>query len=256
MRRRLTLIAALAALAAVAAAATASAVLTAPDGNTQSIATAALPKRLSKTRPTPVTLEVTTRTATVTNPNGVPVPAVRAIIDFDRSMSIFSRGYPTCGAGELQNTSTETALRLCKHAKIGGGAATAVIPIGEKVFVESLTVTAFNGKPQGGRTVVLLHSYGRAPVQTTAVLVGVVTRYDREGYGPRLDVSIPLIAGGVGALTDFHTGIFKTFAYRGRKRSYVTAMCRTGRLKARGEFVFKDGESLTPKLTQRCKQAP
>ncbi len=83
-----------------------------------------------------------------------------------------------------------------------------------------------------------------------------MTRYDREGYGPRLDVSIPLIAGGVGALTDFQTGIFKTFAYKGRKRSYVTAMCRKGRLKARGKFVFKDGESLTPKLTQRCKQGP
>ncbi len=42
-----------------------------------------------------------------------------------------------------------------------------MIPIGEKVFVESLAVTAFNGQPQGGKTVVLLHSYGRAPVQTT-----------------------------------------------------------------------------------------
>ncbi len=256
MRRRLTSIAVLTALAALAAAASAAAVLTAPDGNTQSILVGSLPKRLSKARPTPIKLEVTTKTTTVTHSNGVPVPAVEAIIDFDRSASIFARGYPTCEAAVLQNTSTETALRLCGRAKIGTGTATALIPVGETVFVENLTVTAFNGRPQGGKPVVLLHSYGRAPVQTTAVLVGVTSRYDREGYGPRLDVSIPLIAGGLGALTDFHASIFKTFTYKGVKRSYVTAMCRTGKLKARGKFVFKDGESLTPKVTQRCKQGP
>lgn len=256
MRKRLTSIVALTALVALAIAATASAVLTAPDGNTQSIQVASLPKRLSRTRPAPITLEVTTRTSTVTNPNGVPVPAVEAVIDFDRSASIFAKGYPTCEAALLQSTTTETAMRLCGRAKIGAGTATALIAIGETVFTENLVVTAFNGKPQGGRPVVLLHSYGRAPVQTTAVLVGVTSRYDREGYGPRLDVSIPLIAGGTGALTDFHASIFKKFTYKGVKRSYVTAMCKTGRLKARGKFVYRDGQSLTPNVTQRCVKAP
>lgn len=256
MRRRLTPIAVLAALAALAVATSASAVLTAPDGNTQSIAIGSLPQRLSKTRPTPIKLEVTTKTTTVTNPSGVPVPAVEAVLDFDRSTAIFARGFPTCEATVLQNTTTETALHLCGRTKIGAGTATALIALGEKVFTENLTVTAFNGKPQGGKPVILLHSYGRSPVQTTAVLVGVVSRYDREGYGLRLDVSIPLIAGGLGALTEFHAAIFKRFSYKGVRRSYVTQMCRTGKLKARGKFVFRDGESLTPKVTQRCKKAP
>jgi hypothetical protein len=254
MRRRLTLTATATALGALLAAATATAVLTAPDGNTQSMVTKALPSRLSKTKPAPVTLEVTTQTLSTTNPSGVPVPAVEAIIDFDKHLTIFSRGYPTCNASSVQNTSTEDALRACKRAKIGTGTAAALIPAGAKVFTENLTVTAFNGKPEGGKPVILLHSYGKAPIQTTVVLVGPVGRLNREGYGPRLDLKIPLIAGGTGALTDFHAEIFKKFTFKGVKRSYVSATCpATKKLKARGKFVFNDGESLTPKVTQRCK---
>ncbi|HXV05749.1 MAG TPA: hypothetical protein VFP23_07615 [Solirubrobacterales bacterium] len=253
MRRRLTITLALATLGALLAAASATAVLTAPDGNTQSILANVSPNRLSKKKPAPVTLEVTTKTTSATNPTGVPVPAVQAIIDFDKHTSIFSRGYPTCSLAEIQNTSTETALRVCKRAKIGSGNATALIPVGVQVFVEHLTVTAFNGQPQGRKPVILLHSYGRAPVQTTTVLTGVVSNYDREGYGPRLNVKIPLIAGGLGALTEFHTAIFKRFAYKGVKRSYVSSTCpATKKLKSRGKFVFEDGESLTPTSVQRC----
>ena len=33
-------------------------------------------------------------------------------------------------------------------------------------------------------------------MQTTLVLTGVVKNYNKQGYGPRLDVEVPLIAGG------------------------------------------------------------
>jgi hypothetical protein len=254
MRKRLTFALIGAMAIAVAAATTASAVLTAPDGNTQSIAVKITPKKLSKTEPTPVTLDVTTKTTSTTNPNGTPVPAVRAVVDFDKNTAIFSKGYPTCEAGKLQSTSTEIALEACKKAKVGGGTATAFIPVGKQVFVENLTVTAFNGKPQGNKPVILLHAYGSSPVQTTQVLEGTVSRYDKQGYGPRLDIKIPLIAGGQGALTEFHATIFKKFKYKGKLRSYVTAMCKTKKLKSRGEFIFKDGETLTPTVTNGCTQ--
>ena len=83
---------------------------------------------------------------------------------------------------------------------------------------------------------VLLQAYGEVPVQTTQVLVGVVTKYNKEGYGPRLTVSIPLIAGGLGALTDFQAMIFKKFNYKGKQRSYVSSKCpKSKKLKARGQ---------------------
>lgn len=244
-----------AALAAGLAAAATSPTLVAPDGNTQSIGMTISPQRLPKAELAPITLDIRTKTTKQANPSEPPVPAVKAIIDFDKGLKIFSKGYPTCNAGDIQSDSTEAALEACKRAKIGTGDATALIRLEPKIFTEPTTVTAFNGRPQGGKPVILLHSYGQTPVQTTFVLVGVVTNFGKEGYGPRLTVNIPTIAGGAGALTEFHAKIFKKFTYKGKKRSYVSAACLTKRLKIRGKFIFKDGESLTPKTEQKCTQS-
>lgn len=257
MRKRLT-IALIGALAVtVAAAATAFGIGPAPDGNTQDATITFKPKKLGKKTATPVTLEVTTHTASTTDPNGKPVPAVEAIVDFDKNASIFAKGYPTCPVSALENVSTEAGLQACRKAQIGSGSATALLPSARGVTAENLTVTAYNGQPSGGNPVVLLQAYGAAPVQTTQVLIGTVTKLNKEGYGPRLTVKIPLIAGGQGALTDFQVKVFKKFSYKGKQRSYVSAKCpNSKKLKGRAKFVFKDGESLTPTGIQKCKQKP
>jgi hypothetical protein len=258
MRKRLFAVVALAAAASLAVAVTASAVLSpnlvGPDGNTQSIDVTITPKKLSKKKQTPITLNVKTATSSLTNANGVPSPAIRAILDFDRDTKINAKGYPTCDSNKIENTSTEEALRFCKPAKIGEGVAHALLPVGQRVFNVEQTVTAFNGKPQGGRPIILLHTYGTTPVTVTAVLAGPVTNRNKEGYGPRLDLTIPLFGGGQGALIDFQAKIRKTFRFKGKKVSYVSSSCRDKKLKSRGEFVFRDGVSLTPKVVQKCTQ--
>lgn len=262
MRKRLILAGALAFGAAVAVAGVAyavqSPVLSGADGNTQSIAVSIKPQKLSKKVAEPVTLEVKTATMT-TNPaanKGAPIPAVKAVVDFPKGLKIFSKGYPTCDASLIQNTSTEAALEACKKARIGGGSGTADLVVGERIFPVGTTITAFNGVPVGGKPVILLHTYSQSPIQTTLVLVGTVTEYNKQGYGPRLDVDIPLIAGGQGAITGFQVKIFKTFSYKGKVRSYVSSTCLSKKMKARGQFVFRDGESLTPEVVQKCAQKP
>lgn len=229
--------------------------VTGQDGNTQSVDVAFAPKKLSKSKATPVTLKVTTKTTTTTAPSGVPSPAARAVVDFDRNASLYTKGVPTCDPAKLQSSSTEAALQACGKSKIGTGTGSALLPLGEKVLTEPTVVTAFNGVPQGGRPVVLLHAYGSAPVQTTLVLVGKVSNLNKEGFGPRLDVEIPKIAGGTGALTDFTVTINKKFRFKGQKRSYVSAKCPSSKkLKARATFTYLDGESLTAVSKQSCKQ--
>lgn len=258
MRKRLTLVVALAMSVATAVAAFAGAAksptLQGADGNTQSIAVNIKPNKRSKTKPRPVTLEVKTATTSTTSANGVPSPATRAIVDFPKGLSLFTKGYPTCNQAKIQNTSTEAALEACKRAKIGGGTGTADLVVGTKVFPVTTRITAFNGTPQGGKPVVLLHNYSQTPIQTTLVLVGVVKKYNKQGFGTRLDVSIPLIAGGQGAITSFGVKIAKTYRYKGKKRGYVNATCPTKKWKARGKFVFLDGEALTPVVRARCGQ--
>jgi hypothetical protein len=258
MRKRLTLVVAMAVGVATAFAAYAfaaqSPTLTGADGNTQSIKVNITPNKRSKTKPSPVTLEVKTATDSSTSANGVPSPAKRAIVDFPKGLSIFSKGYPTCDASKLQNTSTEAAEEACKKAKIGTGQGTADLVVGTKVFPVTTAIVAFNGVPQGGKPVVLLHNYSQSPVQTTLVLTGVVKGYNQQGFGARLDVSIPLIAGGQGALTSFGVKISKTYKYKGKKHGYVNASCPTKQWKARGKFEFLDGESLTPVVHGKCAQ--
>lgn len=256
MRKRPTLIAALAALVAVAAASVAVAgpPVTGADGNTQSIDVKVAPKRLSKTTLTPTSLEVTTK-VTTNNPTGVPSPAVRVVVDFDKNAKLYTKGIPTCNPSSLQNTSTEVALQQCGKAKIGSGKAAALLPVGTKIFPVAQTVTAFNGVPQGGKPVVLLHTYGTTPIQTSFVLTGVVSNYNKQGYGPRLDVTVPLLAGGAGALTDFNVKIDKKYKYQGKQRSFISVKCpNSKKLKNRGAFTFKDGETITVFSTQSCQQ--
>src|SRR4051794_29913592 len=123
MQRRSILIAGMASVLVVAIAASmafAGPTVTGKDGNTQSV-DVLVTKRLKKKIPTPATLKVTTKTTTVTNPSGVPSPAVRAVVDFDRNASLFTKGVPTCDASKLQSTSTEDAKRACGRAVIGRG---------------------------------------------------------------------------------------------------------------------------------------
>jgi hypothetical protein len=258
MRKRLTLVVAMAlsvtTVAGGYAFAAKSPTLTGADGNTQSIVVNITPSKRSKTKAQPVTLEVKTATDSTTSANGVPSPATRAVVDFPKGLSIFTKGYPQCDPGKLTNTSTEVAEEACKKAKLGVGRGTADLVVGAKVFPVETKIVAFNGKPQGGKPVVLLHNYSQTPVQTTLVLVGVVKGFNKEGFGARLDVSIPLIAGGQGALTSFGVKISKTYKYKGKKHGYVNASCPTKKWKARGKFVFLDGESLTPYVHGKCAQ--
>ncbi len=257
MRRSPFLIAMSAVLAVViaATAAWAGPTVSGPNGNTQSIDVQVRPKKLSKKKLTPGTLEVTTLTTSTTDPSGVPVPAVHATIDFDRNMALYTKGLPRCDSAKLQSQSTEVAERVCRSAKIGSGHAIAYLKAG-KVYEVPQTVTAFNGIPKGGKPTIILHTYGTTPLQVSLVLEGTVSNYAKEGYGPRLDLDVPLIAGGTGALKEFNVKIDKKWRFKGVKRSFISATCpNSKKLKSRGTFTYRDGESLTALSKQSCKQA-
>jgi hypothetical protein len=255
MHRRFFVITGLAALIATAipiSAAIAGETVTGPDGNTQSMEAAISPKALYKKTSSPGSLFVDVKTGTTNPASPAPSPAVHDVIDFDQNLSLASKGLPTCAAAKIQNTSTEEAERACGNAIIGKGEATTLLPLGT-LYTAPGKVVAFNGTPQGGKPVVLLHAYVTSPIVTTLVLVGVVSDYGKEGYGPRLDVTIPPIAGSSGAITDFKVTIKKSWTYKGKKMSFINAKCPASKkLKYRGAFTYKDGTTITATHTQAC----
>jgi hypothetical protein len=252
MRKRFTLIAGLAGIVAISipvSAAIAGETVTGPDGNTQSIEASVSPQALYKKTASPAALSVEVKTGAT---SGIPSPAVHDVIDFDQNLSLATKGLPTCTAAKLQNTTTEAAERACGSAKIGTGEATTLLPL-STLYTEPTKVTAFNGAPQGGKPVVLLHAYGTSPLQTTLVLVGTVSNLGKEGYGPRLDVIVPPIAGGVGVITDFKVKIQKSWTYKGKKMSFVSAKCPAAKkLKYRGAFTYSDGTTIDAAASQSC----
>jgi hypothetical protein len=263
MRKRSTLMVVLA--VAVAAAITASVALAGPagryvpsaNGNSQAVGAVLSPKKLGKKHFTPAALEVTTKLFSSTASDGVPVPTTNVVIDFDKNTKIFTKGVPTCKASQLQNTSTEIARRVCRRSIIGKGTARALLRVGANVYPVKQTVTAFNGVPKGRKPVILLHTYGTTPVQTTLVLIGTVRNYYKEGYGPRLNVEVPLIAGGEGALTYFNVKVDHKYKYKGKRVSYISGKCpKSKKLKVRSVFTFLDGETSNPVYKDRCKQNP
>jgi hypothetical protein len=258
MHKRLTLIASLAALVAIAipaSAALAGETVTGPDGNTQSIEASVSPKALFKKTVSPAALTVEVKTGTTAS-SGVPSPAVHDVIDFDQNLSLATKGLPTCSASKLENVSSEAAEKACATALIGKGDATTLLPL-STFYNEPAKVLAFNGVPQGGKPVVLLQAYGTSPVQTTLVLIGTVSKYGKEGYGPRLDVTVPPIGGGAGVITDFKVKIQKSWTYKGKKMSFVNAKCPASRkLKYRGAFTYKDGTTIDASTTQACTPKP
>ena len=187
----------------------------------------------------------------------MPSPAVHDVIDFDQNLSLATKGLADLQlrrAAEHHHRSGRTGLRQGEDRhRHGDHPASARQPL----YTEPTKVTAFNGVPQGGKPTVLLHAYGITPLQTTLVLVGVVSNYGKEGYGPRLDVTVPPIAGGAGVITDFKVKINKTWTYKGKKMSFVNAKCPASKkLKYRGAFTYEDGTTIERDTTQSCTQKP
>jgi hypothetical protein len=258
-KRSLSLI--IAAVMAIAAIATSVAVAGTVAGNNGRSLSADMkisPKKLSKTTLTPASVNIVTKNTTSSS-TGVPGPAVQAVMDFDKSGKYSNKGLPTCNEKKLVNKDDAEAAKVCKGALIGTGDVSAVLV---SLFAGASTpetatakLTAFNGVPKGGKPTVLLHAYATEPALVAYIFSGVVSNYNKEGYGSRFEVDFPSIFGGSGVLTEFNLKIDKKFTYKGKERSLISAKCPSSKkLKTRVAFNYSDGETITVPSTQSCKQ--
>ena len=208
------------------------------------------PARLSKTKPTPLTLHLEGKIATT---DGTPVPALKTLnLRFDRHGSVYTKGLPTCKVSQLLSTVTAQAKKVCGDALLGTGRASAEIYFPEQApFAASGPMLIFNGQPKGGRPVLIIHVYAHVPAPTTFVTTGVIGRSSGK-YGTATSIQIPTIVGGQGSLTGFDATIHRTWTYKGKKRSFLLADCPTGSLFAHGEFDFVNGARVSGEIAKSC----
>jgi hypothetical protein len=182
---------------------------------------------------------VETTTADAADPAAMPPKANRAVINFNKKNIKFNpKAVPGCTQAQLANTSTDAALAACGSSKVGAGSATAALPFGVGGTRSDfpVVVTAFNNGESNG---ILLHSRAGAPLNTTTVLVGTLS-------GTTLDVAVPPLGGGVGAIAQFNTDV--------KAKDYIQSRCKTKNAEHTSTFTYTDTPSADASDTQKCKQ--
>lgn len=197
------------------------------------------PTKLPRHQQLPVTATLRASVATVDRSH--PPAAREIVIDVDKNIHVNAKGLPICRSGQLEARDTRAARRICDKAIVGTGDGTVEIafPEQEPIMVSS-PLTMFNGGVGNGETTIYVHAFITVPVPAAIVTTVRVTSIPRGPYGIHTVAKIPAIAGGAGSVTKFNLRIHRKFTYKGKKESYLTASCPTGRYLTKGHVLFDD----------------
>jgi hypothetical protein len=201
------------------------------------------PSKLPRHEQVPISGHIDAHIGTV---DGSHPPAVESVtVDFDKTIQVNARGLPVCAQSQLQARSSVDAQRACRDAIVGSGSGEVDVafPEQEPIYAKG-PITLFNGGVHGATTLLLIHTYVNVPAPTAVVVAVKLTHIHRGRYGLRAEARIPAIAGGAGSVTAFKMTIGRTFTYKGKRESYLTASCPTGVYYTQGQARFSDGTTL------------
>jgi hypothetical protein len=201
------------------------------------------PSTLPAHTQTPISAHIDAEIGTV---DGTHPPAVRTLnIDFDKTIQLHAKGLPACRKGMLEARTTTAAKRACPDSIVGSGEGAVEVVFPEQRPLDARgPVFLYSGGVKGGTTTLFVHAYVAIPAPTAVVATVKISRIDRGPYGLHTVSKVPLIANGAGSVTKFRISIDRKFTYRGRRVSYLTASCPTGRYFTEGEIFFADGSML------------
>lgn len=217
------------------------------------------PKVLPKSKPAPIGFH---GSATVSTRDGSHIPAALGTqLLVDKHIKLDTTGLPTCTLAKLRATAPAQAMKSCGDALLGTGTSTAQVQFPEQSAFEAKgPLLAFNGPPEGGGyggdgyNEQLYYVYADVPLPTALIAVGKVSKAT-GGYGYKISISIPTIAGGAGSFNSAEFTIDRKWTYKGKKHSFLSAECANGHFGAQVEVMFGDGTNLTGKVVQACKSS-
>jgi hypothetical protein len=253
----LVALAALAVLLALCASALASAEL-AQKGNLRIAVQGKLaPKILPRTGTAPVSVSVSGKISTTDE--SAPPQLRKLTIEINRHGRIESVGLPTCDPKSIQVASNGRALANCGNALVGEGKffGTITLPGSEPYAIEG-KLLVFNSV-EHGRPVLLGHIYSPHPFATSFVITFAIKRGGHGTYGTTLTADLKKALGSQRNLTGIEMTLSRTYSYKGKRRSYISAGCPAPKglpgapfPLARTSFAFADGRTLTAVLNRTC----
>jgi DNA-binding beta-propeller fold protein YncE len=190
---------------------------------------------------------------------GTPPQLRRIAIQINRNGRFSTKGLPICVKRDIQPSTTAGARAACGESLVGEGHFSANVKLPKQSpFPSSGKVLAFNGRLHG-RPAILAHIYGTEPVPTSIVLPFTI-RETHGTYGTVLETSLPRATGNWGYVTGLEMKLHRSFRYRGKRRSYLSAGCPAPAgfpgaafPLARTSFAFAGGMTLISILNRDCK---
>src|SRR4051812_2320307 len=171
------------------------------------------------------------------------------------------KGIPTCHYHQIQPASTNEAIETCPDSVIGKGTFAAHVVLPEQSpFPSAGKVVAFNGIFHG-RHVVFAHVYGTVPLPQSNVLVFELGKVSGS-YRTTLTAELPQVAAEWGYVSGVSLALQRTFSYKGKAKSLISAGCPapagfpgTTFSFAKASFGFEDGRTLEATMTRSCSVA-
>jgi hypothetical protein len=210
------------------------------------------PTKLPKHGYAPITISGYGKFSTASG--ALPPVLKRIVLYFDKHGEVETRGLPVCTEFKLEATNTEDARRRCRGAIVGKGFGKGVVKFEDQSPIPaSSPITIFNGPRKHGNPTVLAHAYLKVPAPTAYIVPIEIKRINQGRYGYKTVAEIPEIAGGAGIPQYGRLTIGRRWRFKGEKLSYANAGCPDGRLQAKGQFVFDNGDRLQGNFLQRCR---
>jgi hypothetical protein len=216
-----------------------------------------VPNALPRNERGPITVWMS---GTVRILSGEQPPSLREIkLSLNREGKLDTRGLPTCRKSRILFASSAEALKACRPALVGNGRYKARTTFPEQARTPSSgKILAFNSTING-KPVILAHVYGVSPTVSTDIIVFHI-RHPSGTFGTELSGVMPPGLTRWGYLKQISLSLHRTYTYRGRTHSYLSAPCPApaGLTEASFPFLytslsFEDGRVLSANLTRTCK---
>jgi hypothetical protein len=216
------------------------------------------PKSLPRSGAAPISVAIESAFAAADGSD--PPPQLRKIsIGINRQGRLFSRGLPTCRVGRIQPSTIAAAKRICGGAIVGNGRVGVRVSLpNQKPFDFSGPLLAFNAKPHKGKRRLLAQVYGLRP--PSAFVLTFRIRRKGGAYGTVIETNLPRSARDWAYVTRFEMTLRRTYVWRGKRRSYLSAGCPApagfpGAIYpfARAKFNFAEGQRVVSEETGNCK---
>jgi hypothetical protein len=254
--RRLLAAVAIAAVALVAGAALAGAELSVSGNLFVTFEGGIFPGALPRHALAPVTVRIAGRVRTL---SGEQPPSISGItIALNRNGHLDTHGLRTCRKSEIETSSSAKALAACGPALVGSGRYSARSTFPEQARSPTQgKILAFNATSYG-HPIILAQVYGTEPVPSTNVIIFRI-RHSSGTYGTILSASPPAGLSRWGYLKRISLSLHRTYTYRGRVHSYLSASCPAPRGLSKASFsfayasmTFTDSRMLSAKMTRTC----